>query len=94
MTPDLFPVERRKEKRKSTSGRVVLAFEDPEVQVPGELKDVSVSGLRVEHQYTEVRSGQFVRVISDDDEKVARVMWNRRSATIIESGLMLVDGRK
>jgi PilZ domain len=94
MRPELFPVERRKEKRQSTSGRVVLAFEDPEVQVPGELKDESVSGLRVEHQYTDVRSGQFVRVLSDGDEKVARVMWNRRSGKSVESGLMLVSGRK
>ena len=94
MTPDLFPVERRKEQRGSASGRVLLAFEDPEVKVPGELRDTSVSGLRVEHQYTDVRSGQFVRILSDGDERMARVMWNRRSGNSVESGLMLVNGRK
>ncbi|HEX6467003.1 MAG TPA: PilZ domain-containing protein [Terriglobales bacterium] len=88
--PDLRP-ERRREKRHSTSGEVLLTFQESGVSVPGELMDVSRGGFRIKHQHLEVSLGDVVRIRLPEGEKEARVAWNRRLGGEVESGFMVTD---
>ena len=51
-----------KEKRLPVSGPITLLLEDRALSIVGELKDVSLSGLRVEHGCIWLKPGAVVRI--------------------------------
>ena len=51
-----------KEKRLPVSGPITLLLQDPALSIVGELKDVSLSGLRVEHTCSGLKPGTVVRI--------------------------------
>ena len=83
--------ERRREKRETTSGQVLLTFEDTQVTVPGVLMDVSPGGFRIKHTYQEISLNQVAQIEYSDGSRRARVAWNRRLAGEIETGFMIID---
>ena len=83
--------ERRREKRESSSGQVIMIFEDTHARVTGTLMDVSPGGFRIQHEYAEVSLNQIARIQYSEGEKRARVVWNRRAGSEIQSGFMNID---
>jgi hypothetical protein len=83
--------ERRREKRETTSGQVLLTFEDTQVTVPGVLMDMSPGGFRIKHTYQEISLNQVAQIEYSDGSRRARVAWNRRLAGEIETGFMIID---
>ncbi len=83
--------ERRREKREATSGQVTVTFEDGNVTVSGLLLDISPGGFRIKHNYQEISLNQVARVQYGDGDRRARVAWNRRLGSDIESGFMIID---
>lgn len=77
-----------KEERLPVSGPITLILEDRALSVAGELKDVSLSGLRIEHGCTLLKPGVVTRIQYANLEKTFRVMWARNLGDRIQSGLL------
>jgi RNA polymerase sigma-70 factor (ECF subfamily) len=78
-----------KENRTPVSGPITLHLQDPALSVVGELKDVSLSGLRVEHTCRRLQPGTVVRIQRQANlEKKVRVVWVRNIGEKIQSGLL------
>lgn len=83
--------ERRTEPRFGAEGEVTLVVttQSGEVEFRGKLLDFSLHGLRVRHQYKDLRPGQDVRVFFVWGEVVTKVMWNTPTEESLETGLRL-----
>jgi RNA polymerase sigma-70 factor (ECF subfamily) len=77
-----------KEKRLPVSGPITLLLQDPALSIVGELKDVSLSGLRVEHTCNWLKPGVVVRIQQANLEKKVRVVWVRNFGERLQSGLL------
>lgn len=77
-----------RDKRLPVSGPITLLLEDPALSIVGELKDVSVSGLRVEHGCNSLKPGVVARIQQADLEKKVRVVWVRNVGERIQSGFL------
>jgi hypothetical protein len=83
--------DKRREQRRTASGRVRINFTDPEpCEIAGKLIDVSVSGFRMKHDYASLRSGQIVRFTHAEAKGEAQVVWNRILAGGVETGFRVV----
>ena len=67
--------ENRREPRYSASG--VVTIETDDLQIQGELVDVSDSGFRMEHSSPLLKSGARVKFTHPQGSGNARVVWNR-----------------
>src|SRR5579885_3549357 len=93
MHPELGiqPDDRRSEPRLPASGEVTLNVDDPmEIQVTGELLDISKHGFRARHACQSLHSGQVVRFRHSRATGQARVVWNRIESEQVESGFFIV----
>lgn len=77
-----------KEKRLPVSGPITLLLEDRALSIVGELKDVSLSGLRIEHGCPWLKPGAVVRIRQANLEKKVRVVWARDVGERIQSGFL------
>jgi len=77
-----------KEERLPVSGPVTLLLEGRALTIAGELKDISLSGLRVEHGCSWLKPGAVVRIQHANLEKKVRVVWVRSVGERIQSGLL------
>lgn len=80
-----------KDERLLVSGPITLIFEDRSLTIAGELKDVSPSGLRVEHGCGWLRPGIVACARLAHLEKKIRVMWVRKMGDKIQSGFLHQD---
>ena len=77
-----------REKRLHVSGPITLLLKDRALSIIGELKDVSVSGLCVEHGCNWLKPGVVVRIQQANLEKQVRVVWVRNIGERIQSGFL------
>jgi RNA polymerase sigma-70 factor, ECF subfamily len=77
-----------KDERHPVSGTITLLLENPALNIAGELKDVSLSGFRVEHCCALLTPGCVGRIRYANLEKKVRVMWVRHLGGRIETGLL------
>jgi RNA polymerase sigma-70 factor (ECF subfamily) len=77
-----------KEKRLPVSGPITLLLQDPALNIVGELKDVSLSGFRVEHTCGWLKPGAVVRIQLANLEQKVRVVWVRNVGEQLQSGLL------
>jgi RNA polymerase sigma-70 factor (ECF subfamily) len=77
-----------KDVRIPVSGPITLILEDTALTINGELKDVSPSGLRVEHNCAWLLPGSLARIRYAELQKKVRVVWVRRVGDIFQSGLL------
>jgi RNA polymerase sigma-70 factor (ECF subfamily) len=77
-----------KEERIPVAGPITLIFEDHALTIAAELKDVSPSGLRVEHLCRWLKPGVVARVCHPTLDKKVRVVWVRSVGDRIQSGLL------
>jgi RNA polymerase sigma-70 factor, ECF subfamily len=77
-----------KEKRVPVSGPITLLLEDRALSIVGELKDVSLSGLRIEHGCSWLKPGAVARIRQPNPEKKVRVVWVRNVGQKIQSGFL------
>lgn len=77
-----------KEKRVPVSGPITLLLEDRALSIVGELKDVSLSGLRIEHGCSWLKPGAVARIRQPNPEKKVRVVWVRNVGEKIQSGFL------
>lgn len=80
-----------KDERIPVSGPITLVLEDRALTINGELKDVSPSGLRIEHSCAWLQPGSVARIHNANLEKKMRIMWVRDFGDRIESGLLHQD---
>jgi hypothetical protein len=59
-----------------------------------QLMDTSPSGFRVCHHYRALSAGQRVRFHYAEAEGIAVTIWNRVTGGDVESGFLIVSGRK
>jgi len=84
--------DRRREPRLEADGVVRLFTVQAERLVfEGEMRDVSSSGFRLEHDNQRIRSGEEYRFESPHSSGLARVMWNRILDTAVETGFFIVS---
>ena len=84
--------DRRSELREDAHGVVRLfSLPDERLVFQGEMRDVSVSGFRLEHAYQRVSSGDEYRFESPSSAGLARVMWNRILDDSVETGFFIVS---
>lgn len=87
----MSPEERRSEPRLPASGIVTLNVADPlEMEVTGELLDISRNGFRARHACRSLHSGQTVTFRHSTAVGRARVVWNRIESEQVESGFFIV----
>lgn len=85
------PAERRREPRRSASGRVQLKFENDALsEVEAELMDVSTSGFRTRHRRGSLPLGATAQFQHPDAAGRARVVWNWMQASHVETGFVIV----
>ncbi|HEX3585506.1 MAG TPA: sigma-70 family RNA polymerase sigma factor [Candidatus Angelobacter sp.] len=77
-----------KAERLPASGPITLIFEDRSLTINGELKDVSPSGLRIEHNCACLLPGSVARIRYADHEKKVRVIWVRPMGDRFHTGLL------
>lgn len=77
-----------KDERFPVSGTITLVLEDPALNIAAELKDVSLSGFRVEHGCALLKPGKLARISYANVEKKVRVIWVRYLGDRIETGLL------
>jgi hypothetical protein len=53
--------------------------------------DISPGGFRIKHNYQEISLNQVALIQYGDGDRRARVAWNRRLGSDIESGFMVID---
>jgi RNA polymerase sigma-70 factor (ECF subfamily) len=80
-----------KEERIPMSGPITLNFQDRALTIAGELRDVSLSGLRVEHDCGWLQPGAVARIQYANVQKGARVVWVCRVGDRFQSGLLHQD---
>jgi RNA polymerase sigma-70 factor (ECF subfamily) len=78
----------RKDERIPVSGPVTLSFQNPSLTIGGELKDVSLSGLCVEHDYALLQLGTVAKIQYANLEKKTRVVWVHGVGDRFQSGLL------
>ncbi len=76
-----------KDERIPVSGPIMLLLEDPALNIAGELKDVSPSGLRVEHRCAWQEPGCVAWIRYANLQKKVRIMWVRHLGDRTETGL-------
>jgi RNA polymerase sigma-70 factor, ECF subfamily len=76
------------EERIPVSGPITLIFEDRALIISGELKDVSLSGLRVEYCSASIQPGVVARIQYASLEKKARIIWVRSIGERFQAGLL------
>jgi RNA polymerase sigma-70 factor (ECF subfamily) len=79
------------EERRPVSGTITLLSENPTLNIDGELRDVSPSGIGIAHDCALLKPGCVARILCDNLEKKVRVMWVRDFGDRIESGLLHQD---
>ncbi len=85
----LFPVlERRRQRRKRTGGKVWLEVQDRIVL--GHLVDISESGMRIQHDCPTIIPGSLVHVSYKWGEVTARAVWTRELGGDFETGFATV----
>lgn len=77
-----------KDERIPVSGPITLILEDRALKINGELKDVSPSGLRIEHSCAWLQPGSVARIQYADLERKVRVIWARNVGARFQSGLL------
>lgn len=83
--------ERRKERRRSATGKVELLLRDPlPEKIEGRLVDISAEGFRASHKYSGLSSGHEVYFHHDSAEGQARVMWTRVLSGRAETGFLIL----
>jgi RNA polymerase sigma-70 factor (ECF subfamily) len=80
-----------KEERIPMSGPITLNFQDQGLTIAGELRDISLSGLRVEHDCGWLQPGAVARIQYANLQKKARIVWVRRVGDRFQSGLLHHD---
>jgi RNA polymerase sigma-70 factor (ECF subfamily) len=80
-----------KDERRPMSGPITLIFNDPAHTVAGELKDLSPSGLRVEHGCARLIPGIVAQIQYANLEKKVRVIWARHVGNRFQSGLLHLE---
>ncbi len=84
-------IDRRKEPRLPATGRVTIVVSEPgEVAIEGTLVDVSPSGFRASHDHSALSKGQTVRFQHPTASGRARVIWNRITTEVIETGFLII----
>ena len=84
--------DRRGEPREDAHGVVRLfTVTDERLVFQGEMRDLSVSGFRLQHAYQRVSSGDEYRFESPFSSGLARVMWNRIIDTSVETGFLILS---
>jgi hypothetical protein len=87
--------EKRREERREASGVVHVRFSDPRnVEIEGQLMDVSARGFRMAHGWTSLEAGQLVEFSHVEAAGQARVMWNRILAERVESGFLVLAAQE
>jgi hypothetical protein len=82
--------DRRIEPRYAAHGEVRLLLGGAQnTEVPGRILDRSLHGMRVEHMYAALASGQSVTLRIGADSHPARVVWNRIKDDGVESGFYI-----
>jgi PilZ domain len=82
----------RREPRLAAHGLVELTIDRPERRVvSGRLVDISTSGFRVAHSFTQLGTGETVRFRHPSGSGKARVVWNRIMGEIVETGFLIVS---
>jgi RNA polymerase sigma-70 factor (ECF subfamily) len=76
------------EERIPVSGPIKLIFEDRALTISGELKDVSLSGLRVEYGCALIQPGVVARIQYASRQKKARIIWVRSIGERFQAGLL------
>jgi RNA polymerase sigma-70 factor (ECF subfamily) len=77
-----------KDERIPVSGPITLILEDRALTINGELKDVSPSGLRIEHSCAWLQPGSVTRIHYANLEKKVRIVWVRPVGEKFQSGLL------
>lgn len=82
--------DRRSEPRRPAEGRAVMVINTGrELEIIGSLVDVSEHGLCIAHMYPALASGMEIQVRYHNQQRKARVMWNRINADGVQSGFYL-----
>lgn len=83
--------ERRVEPRFSAKGEVRLFLGGTHhAEIPGRVLDLSQHGMRVEHMYPTLASGQMLQLQVGPQQYTARVVWNRIKHDGVETGFYLL----
>jgi hypothetical protein len=87
--------EKRREERRETSGVVHVRFSDPrDIEIEGQLMDISSNGFRMSHACASLEAGQLVEFSHFEAAGRARVMWNRILAERVESGFLVLAAQE
>ncbi len=87
----ILGAEKRREPRLATDGLVRIVIEDQEhLAIEGQLVDVSASGFRVSHSSATLSKGQLVRFEHPTARGCSKVIWNRITTEIVETGFLIV----
>jgi hypothetical protein len=93
MNPVLPAVkEQRREVRRAAQGTVMVRLEAPQrFVVHGRLLDVSQHGFRMSHEFRNLQAGQVVDFSHNEAAGRAKVVWNRITATRVETGFLVLE---
>jgi hypothetical protein len=80
--------DRRMEPRFEVSGEVRLIVNH--LYVPGRLLNLSDHGMRVEHMYSALTSGQVLQVQVQGQVRTAKVVWSRIREEGVQTGFYLL----
>jgi hypothetical protein len=87
--------EKRREERRQASGVVHIRFSDPQpLEIEGHLMDISSSGFRMTHGFQSLEAGQLVEFSHIEARGHARVMWNRIVEQRVETGFLVIAGKR
>lgn len=81
----MTPVDERRDQPRSTSSGEVQLLIGP-LSIPGRLADWSSDGIRVEHMYAALASGQIVRIFLRGDVRTAKAVWSKIGDEGVETG--------
>jgi hypothetical protein len=74
---------------------VHVRFSDPrDIEIEGQLMDISPNGFRMAHACASLEAGQLVEFSHLEAAGHARVMWNRILAERVESGFLVLAAQE
>jgi len=83
--------EKRREPRFMTEGSVRIQLEGPvKAEILAGLVDISSNGFRAIHTHAALTKGETVRFQHPSASGRARVIWNRITAQVVETGFLIV----
>ena len=87
--------EKRRETRRQASGTVHVRFSNPHpTEIEGQLLDVSAGGFRMSHRVASLETGEIVEFTHAEARGRARVMWNRITGDLVETGFLVLTPAK